>query len=90
MQLRKRAFGLALGLFWGLVLLLGTWFLLLRGSPGEVFSKASSFYIGYSYSFGGAIIGFLYGFVTGFIAGVVIAWFYEVFSKMLYKESPSK
>ena len=86
MEIRKRAFGLALGSFWGLVLLLGTWFLLLRGSPGEVFSKASSFYIGYSYSFGGAIIGFIYGFVTGFIAGVFIAWLYEIFSKMLYKE----
>ncbi|GIK59802.1 MAG: hypothetical protein HND39_03360 [Ignavibacteriota bacterium] len=90
MQLRKRAFGLAVGLFWGLLILLGTWFLLLRGSPGEVFSKASSFYIGYSYSFGGAIIGFIYGFVTGFIAGIFIAWLYEVFCKMLYKTDSSK
>jgi ABC-type nitrate/sulfonate/bicarbonate transport system permease component len=86
MEIRKRAFGLAVGLFWGLVMLLGTWFLLLRGSPGEIFSKASSFYIGYSYSFGGAIIGFIYGVVTGFIAGVVIAWFYEKFCILLYKK----
>lgn len=89
MELRKRAFGLAIGLFWGLVILLGTWFLLLRGSPGEIFSKASSFYIGYSYSWGGAVIGFFYGFVTGFIAGVFIAWLYDVFCKMLYKSKPS-
>lgn len=85
MEIRKRAFGMAVGLFWGLVILLGTWFLLLRGSPGEIFSKASSFYVGYSYTFGGAIIGFIYGVVTGFIAGVVIAWFYEKFCKILYK-----
>ena len=90
MELRKRAFGLAIGLFWGLVILLGTWFLLLRGSPGEVFSKASSFYIGYSYSWGGGIIGFIYGFATGFIAGVFIAWLYETFCKMLYKDKPAK
>ena len=90
MEIRKRAFGLAIGLFWGLVILLGTWFLLLRGSPGEIFSKASSFYIGYSYSFGGAIIGFVYGFVTGFIAGVFIAWLYDIFCKMMYKEKPAK
>ena len=47
MELRKRAFGLSIGLFWGLVILLGTWWLLIWGSPGEIFSKASSFYIGY-------------------------------------------
>ena len=85
MELRKRAFGLAIGLFWGLVILLGTWFLLLRGSPGEVFSKASSFYIGYSYSWGGAVMGFVWGFVWGFIGGVLIAWFYDIFAKKLYK-----
>jgi len=90
MEIRKRAFGLAIGLFWGLVILLGTWFLLLRGSPGEIFSKASSFYIGYSYSFGGAIIGFVYGVVTGFIAGVFIAWLYEKFCNLLYKKKPSE
>lgn len=89
MELRKRAFGLSLGLFWGLVILLGTWFLLLRGSQGEIFSKASSFYIGYSYSWGGAVIGFVWGFLTGFIAGVFIAWLYGVFSKMIYKTKPS-
>ena len=90
MELKKRAFGLAIGLFWGLVMLLGTWILLLRGSPGEIFSKASSFYIGYSYSWDGAIIGFIWGFVTGFIAGVFIAWLYDVFCKMLYKEKLAK
>jgi len=89
MELRKRAFGLAIGLFWGLVVLLGTWWLLINGSPGEIFSKASSFYIGYSYTFGGALIGFIWGFVTGFLAGVFIAWLYGVFYKMLYKAEPS-
>ncbi|NNJ54089.1 MAG: hypothetical protein HKP17_13045, partial [Ignavibacteriaceae bacterium] len=45
MELRKRAFGLSIGLFWGLVILLGTWWLLFVGSPGEIFSKASTFYV---------------------------------------------
>ncbi|HMN25394.1 MAG TPA: hypothetical protein PKE38_12890 [Ignavibacteriaceae bacterium] len=89
MELRKRAFGMAIGLVWGLIMLLGTWFLLLRGSPGEIFSKASAFYIGYSYSWGGAVIGFIYGFVTGFIAGVFIAWLYNIFCKLLYKGKPT-
>lgn len=90
MELRKRALGMAIGLVWGMIMLFGTWFLLLRGSPGEIFSKASTFYIGYSYSWGGAVIGFIYGFVTGFLAGVFIAWLYNIFCKMLYKEKQSK
>ena len=90
MELRKRALGMAFGLVWGLTILLGTWFLLLRGSPGEIFSKLESFYIGYSYSWGGAVIGFIWGFVEGFIAGVLIAWLYDLFCKMFYKEKPSK
>ncbi len=89
MELRKRAFGLSIGLFWGLTILLGTWWLLILGSPGEIFSKASTFYRGYSYSWGGAVIGFVWGFATGFSAGVFIAWLYGVFCKMLYKTEPS-
>ncbi|MCJ7553048.1 MAG: hypothetical protein MUO34_04115 [Ignavibacteriaceae bacterium] len=85
MVLRKRAFGLAIGITCGLTILLATWWLLLYGSPGAVMSKLSSFFIGYSYSWGGAIIGFLWAFVFGFIAGVIVAWFYNLFSKMLYK-----
>jgi len=89
MELRKRALGMALGLVWGLAIMFGTWWLLLWDSPGEIVSKLGSFYIGYSYSWGGAIIGFIWGFVDGFIAGVLIAWFYGVFSKMIYKTKPS-
>ena len=83
MELRKRALGLAFGLVWGLSILLGTWWLLLRGTPGEVISKLSSFYLGYSYSWGGAIIGFLWGFVDGFVCGFIVAWIYNLVNKSL-------
>ena len=85
MELRKRALGMALGLVWGLAIMFGTWWLLIGGYKGELISKLSQFYIGYSYSWGGAVIGFIWGFVDGFIAGVLIAWLYGVFSKMIYK-----
>ena len=85
MELHKRALGLALGLVWGLIVLLATWWFLIQGQPGEYVSKLHTLYIGYSVSWGGSIIGFIWGFVDGFIAGVLIAWFYEFFSKMLYK-----
>jgi len=87
MELRKRALGMALGIIWGLAILLGTWWLLLWDSPGEIFSKLASFYIGYSYSWGGAVIGLIWGFVYGFIAGVLIAWLYGVFCKIFYKSN---
>ena len=85
MELRKRALGLALGLVLGLAMMLGTWWLLLWGSKGEVISSAHGLFIGYSYSWGGAVMGFVWGFVWGFIGGVLIAWFYDIFAKKLYK-----
>lgn len=40
-----------------------------------------SVYLGYSASFGGAIVGAIWGFVDGFIAGVLTAWVYNKFAK---------
>jgi tetrahydromethanopterin S-methyltransferase subunit G len=86
MELRKRAFGIAFGAVWGLVILFGTWFIVIKGTQGLMISKLSTFYIGYSSSFIGGIIGFLYGFVTGFIAGFLIAWIYNLANKMIFKQ----
>jgi hypothetical protein len=83
MELRKRAFGIAVGLVWGLSVMLGTWWLLIRCDPGEFVSKLSTFYLGYSYSWGGAVIGFLWGFVDGFIGGFLIAWIYNLVNKSI-------
>lgn len=88
MELRKTALGFSLGLLWGLTVLLGTWWLLVRGAPGEVISKLSTYYIGYSFSWGGSILGFIWGFVDGFIAGVIIAGFYNFFVRIIYKQKP--
>lgn len=85
MELRKRALGMAMGLLLGLAMMLGTWWLLIFGSPGGVISSASGFFLGYTYSWVGGLIGFLWGFVWGFIAGVLIAWFYDLFCKIFYK-----
>ena len=89
MELRKRALGMALGLVWGLTIMLSTWWLLIGGYRGDIISKLSQFYIGYSYSWGGAVIGFVWGFVDGFIGGVVIAWLYNFISIKIYKDKPS-
>jgi hypothetical protein len=41
----------------------------------------ASFYIGYSASIGGAIIGAIWALVDGFVAGVIIAWIYNLVAK---------
>jgi hypothetical protein len=82
MELRKRNLGFALGLIVGLTVMLGTWFLLLTGSPGGTMVLLGVFYKGYSYSFVGGIIGFIWGFVDGFICGFLLAWFYNLSFKI--------
>jgi hypothetical protein len=89
MELRRRALGLSLGLVWGLAILLSTWWFVIFGRKGEILAKLNTIYLGYSVSWGGSFIGFIWGFVDGFIAGVLIAWFYSIFSKMIYKTKPS-
>jgi hypothetical protein len=83
MELRKRSLGIAIGLVWGLGIMLLTWLLLFRGSPGSIISKISVVYLGYSYSFVGGIIGFIWGFIDGFITGFLIAWIYNLVTKSI-------
>lgn len=85
MELRKRALGIAVGLVWGLSVMLGTWWLLIMGQAGETISKLGGVYYGYTYSWGGAVIGFLWGFVDGFIGGFLIAWIYNMANKFFTK-----
>lgn len=83
MKLRKRAFGLALGLTWGFSVLFITLWLIIMGSPGNTISKLGGIYLWYTYSAGGAILGFIWGFIHGFIFGFVLAWFYNLFAGKL-------
>ncbi len=81
MKLNVKAYALTCGILWGLAVLLGTWWLLIRGADGEIITKLSAFYIGYSYSWGGAVIGLLWGFVDGLIVGAIFAWVYNKLAK---------
>ena len=85
MEIRKRALGISIGLVWGLTIMMATWWQLVRNAPGNILSKLSTFYLGYSYSWGGAVIGLLWGFVDGFIAGFLIAWFYNIANRWFTK-----
>jgi len=85
LDLRRRAFGLALGTMLGLSFLLGNFWLLIIDSQGDFFSKFSSFFFGYSFTWMGAFVGFFWAFVYGFFFGVFLAWLYNIISVKIYR-----
>jgi hypothetical protein len=84
LDLRRRAFGLALGIMVGLFFSLTTCWLLLIDSQGDSFPKLSLLFFGYSFSWVGALIAFFWGFVYGFFFGTFLAWLYNIISRMIY------
>ncbi|MHA2278632.1 MAG: bacteriophage holin [Candidatus Kariarchaeaceae archaeon] len=81
MKLNVKSFALTCGILLGLAVLLCTWWLLLWDAPGDIISKLGAFYIGYSYSWFGGVIGLIWGFVDGLICGAIFAWLYNKLSK---------
>ena len=88
MNLRKRALGLSLGVVWGLAVFVVTILATMRGM-GNTLKVLSGYYPGYTVSYLGALVGLVWGFIGGFIGGVLIAWFYDLFCKVLYKSEPA-
>jgi hypothetical protein len=78
MRLNPKALGLTSGILWGLMVFLTTIWLLIIGAPGKTISLLSSFYFGYSFSWGGAFIGLFWGFIDGLICGFIFAWLYNI------------
>ncbi len=84
--LNAKMLGLVLGLLLGAAIFIATIWLVLKGphisKTGEVIlgphlSLLKQFFIGYSVSIPGSIIGFLYGFAVGTICGSLIGWIYN-------------
>ena len=80
MKLNLKAFALAWGILWALDVFLMTWWSYLTGG-GKTLGALSRFYIGYSVTPGGSIVGLVYGFVNGLVAGAIFAWVYNSFVK---------
>ena len=71
---------MAVGILLGLIIFIATLWADIRGG-GATLAKLEGFYLGYSISFGGAILGLIWGFIDGFIFGWVLAYFYNIFTK---------
>lgn len=81
MKLNTKAFGLSIGIVWGISVFLLTIWSLVMGYEGKTLEKLSKVYLGFSVSYLGAVIGLIWGFIDGFIGGAVVAWLYNKFSK---------
>lgn len=80
MKLKPVAFGLACGILWGAGVALMTAWAVFRGH-GEVLAKLGGYYLGYTVSPAGVVVGALWGFVDAFIFGALLAWLYNRFAK---------
>ena len=71
--------GLAFGVAGGLGLFVATNWLVLKGGEtvGPHLSLLSQFFIGYSVTFLGSVVGLAYGFAFGYVTGWLIAIIYN-------------
>ena len=85
-RLNAKILGLTLGILLGLIIFLGTNWLLIKGGHitpdgkyivGPHLQLLSQFFIGYKVSFLGSIIGFFYGFALGTLCGTAVGWIYN-------------
>jgi hypothetical protein len=80
MKLNIKATALAFGLCWGGFLLIITlWIIFLEGSS-DTTTFIGKFYLGYSLTPIGSIIGFIWGLIDGAIGGAIFAWIYNKFN----------
>ena len=79
LRLNGRAWGIAMGLLFGLGLFLATNILVLKGGPevGPHLSLLGVFLPGYRVTFVGSLIGFVYLFVIGYAVGRLIGLVYN-------------
>lgn len=80
-RLHKTALGVAIGSLLGLAVFVATNILLLKGGEvvGPHFSLLGQFFLGYSVTFAGSLIGYGYGFVAGFLIGWLTAFLHNLF-----------
>jgi hypothetical protein len=79
LRLNARAWGIAVGMLFGLGIFFATVLLVVKGGPtvGPHLGLIAQFLPGYRVTWGGAFVGFVYLFVIGYAVGRVIGWVYN-------------
>ena len=83
LRLNARAWGIALGLLFGLAIFLATALLLLKGGStvGPHLALIGEYLPGYRVTWPGAFIGFVYLFVIGYVVGRIIGGVYNALAR---------
>lgn len=78
-RLSAIVYGIVFGLVMGSGMLVATLWLVIRGGPvvGPNLALLGQFFLGYTVTYWGSLVGFIYGFITGFIIGFSIATIYN-------------
>ncbi|MEZ5428804.1 MAG: hypothetical protein R2747_21345 [Pyrinomonadaceae bacterium] len=79
LRLNGQVVGIVLGLIGALVIFVATNWLVLKGGEvvGPHLGLLDQFFIGYSVTFVGSLVGALYGFIVGYVGGLLIGWIYN-------------
>ena len=81
MKLDVKAFGLTGGILWSIIMFILTWLGILGYGSVNAASIAKAYYIGYSVSPIGSIIGAVYGFFDAGIGCILFALLYNKLAK---------
>ena len=79
MKLNVKATAIACGLCWGGFLLIITWWIIFLEGSSDTATFIGKFYLGYSLTPIGSIIGFIWGLIDGAIGGAIFALIYNKF-----------
>jgi hypothetical protein len=74
------ALGMAFAVWWALTLIVMSVLAMFWGLGLPMLGVLASFYVGFSLSYVGILIGVVWALVDGFIAGVILAWLYNWFA----------
>jgi hypothetical protein len=79
LRLDANVLGLVFGILGALIVFTTTNWLLIKGGSliGPHLSLLSQFFIGYTVSFRGSLIGAAWAFVSGYVVGIIVAFVYN-------------
>lgn len=87
MKLNVWAFALAFGIWWGVGIFLGTWWVISFGDVAGEATLLGQIYFGYAITPLGSVIGLIWGFADGLVAGAIFAWLYNAIAARIGAKS---
>jgi hypothetical protein len=91
-RLNGHILGLVLGITGAVIIFVATNWLVFKGGDvvGPHLSLLGQFFIGYSVTFAGSLIGAVYGFIIGYLSGLLIGWIYNAVIFLKRQKSAGK